>query len=311
MKLKSVAGLLLGAALTHQTHAQQAWLDRPLANWNRQGLALPQLPPPIPQDESANTGKCRADHVRQPASAAEKALVRRGWLMYGPVYSYDSTRIVTALSGFDGMCRPLGYQAFVYWDGRYAGTLSPAPMNSRTDGALTSVHLSGPARFSAEFARYGETDALCCPSRVDSVTYALRRDDVPTLVATDVTPTVTSPAEKPEAGTSGLVGKRWVLSEMEGRRVNAGAPSLEFDRSQNRVSGSSGCNRFMGGYQADASRLTFPPTAGTKRACIDNDMQRVETVFLRLLSSTTRYEVSGNTLRLFSNGEQVLSFESR
>jgi hypothetical protein len=193
--LKAAAGVLLSVTLTHQAHAQQGWLDRPLANWNRQGLALPQLPRPVLQDDSTNIGRCRADQVRKPANAAEKALAARGWLMYGPVYSYDSTRIVTALSGFDGMCRPLGYQAFVYWDGRYAGTLSPLPMNSRTDGALTSIHLTGPARFSADFARYRESDPLCCPSRVDSVAYELRRDDVPTLAATRVTQTVACPGQ--------------------------------------------------------------------------------------------------------------------
>ncbi|RJG19227.1 META domain-containing protein [Massilia cavernae] len=286
-------------------------MDSPLSNWNRQGLALLQLPRPSPQGDSANTAKCRANQVRQPASAAEKALVRRGWLMYGPVYSYDSTRIVTALSGFDGMCRPLGYQAFVYWDGRYAGTLSPVPMNSRTDGALTSIHLNGPGRFSADFARYRESDALCCPSRVDSVAYAFRRDDIPTLAATHVTPTAACLTDGPDAGTPGLFGKRWILSEMEGRRFNAEAPHMEFDRNQNRVAGSSGCNRFIGAFQTDGSRLTFSPMAGTKRACIDNDMQRAETAFLKSLSSTTRYEVSGNTLHLFSNEVQVLSFESR
>ena len=309
--LKLVAGVMLSAALTHQAHAQQAWLDRPLANWNRQGLSLPQLPRPAPQDESANTGRCRADQVRKPASAAEKALVGRGWLVYGPVYSYDSTRIVTALSGFDGMCRPMGYQAFVYWDGRYAGTLSPVPMNSRTDGALTRIHLTGPARFSADFARYRESDALCCPSRVDSVAYSLRRDDIPTLAATHVSQAAACPAGRPDAETSGLFGKRWILSEMEGRRLNAEAPNMEFDRDHNRVSGSSGCNRFMGTFQADGSRLTLSPMAGTRRACMDNEMQRAETVFLKLLASTTRYQVSGNSLHLFSDEVLVLAFENR
>lgn len=309
--LRIVASVLLSVALTGQAHAQQGWLDRPLANWNRQGLVLPQLPRPAPQDDSANTGRCRADHVRRPASAAEKALVARGWLMYGPVYSYDSTRIVTALSGFDGMCRPLGYHAFVYWDGRYAGTLSPAPMNSRTDGALTSIHLTGPGSFSADFARYRESDALCCPSRVDSVAYTLRRDDIPTLTATHVTQTLVCPADRPEAETSALSGKRWKLAEMEGRTFSGDAPNMEFDRDNNRVSGSSGCNRFMGTFQADGSRLTFSPMAGTRRACMDNDMQRAETVFLKLLASTTHYKVSRNTLHLFSNDVLVLAFESR
>jgi hypothetical protein len=181
----SVLLALLAAALP--AAAQTSWLDRPLENWNRPAAALPQLPKPAAaQGDSAS--RCRGQ-VRKPAGAAEKALARRGWLLYGPVYSYDATTIVTALSGFDGMCRPLGFNAFVHWSGRYAGTLSPLTMDSRQDGALTTIHLGGPDHFSAEFARYRPDDPLCCPSRVDHVSYTLRRDDIPTLSAAQVTRT--------------------------------------------------------------------------------------------------------------------------
>jgi hypothetical protein len=182
--------LLALLATASPAPAQTSWLDRPLENWNRPSAALPQ---PVAA-QGNNVGRCRGLTVRKPASAAEKALARRGWLLYGPVYSYDSTRIVTALSGFDGMCRPLGYHAFVYWDGRYAGTLSPVAMNSRQDGALTNIHLGGPDQFSAEFARYRQADPLCCPSRVDHVSYKLRRDDIPALTAAQVTHTAACPA---------------------------------------------------------------------------------------------------------------------
>lgn len=115
----------------------------------------------------------------------------------------------------------------------------------------------------------------------------------------------------PGAGTFGLFGKRWVLSEMEGRRFNAEALYIEFDRDQDRVSGSSGCNRFTGAFEADRARLNFAPIAGTRRACTDPDMQRAENAFLELLPSTTRYEVRGNTLRLYSNDVPILAFEAR
>ena len=117
-----------------------SWLDRSLSNWNRDGKVLPELPEPATQSSPQPESRCR-EEVRQPTSAAERAVVRRGWKLYGPVQSYETTMVFTALAGFDGMCRPLGYQAFVYSEGRYAGTLSPVPMNSRTDGSLTRVHL--------------------------------------------------------------------------------------------------------------------------------------------------------------------------
>lgn len=115
----------------------------------------------------------------------------------------------------------------------------------------------------------------------------------------------------PDAGMPGLYGKRWILSDMDGRRFNSEALHIEFDRDQDRVSGSSGCNRFTGGFQADGSRLRFSALAGTKRACVDNDMERAEALFLRLLPLTSRYEVRGDMLHLYSTEGRILSFESR
>lgn len=223
------------SVLAEQTHAQDSWLERPLVNWNRESGRLPRLPQPSAAlAESADTKRCR-QQVRQPASAAERALARRGWAMYGPVYSYDLTRIVTALSGFDGMCRPLGFQAFVYWEGRYAGTLSPVPMDSRTDGSLTDIHLSSATNISVDFARYKESDALCCPSRISSVVYNLRRDDIPTLTPTNVAHREICQTHEPPTSGAGewatsLFGKRWTLTQIEERRFSAGEPYVEFDR---------------------------------------------------------------------------------
>jgi hypothetical protein len=42
-------------------------------------------------------------------------------------------------AGYDGMCRPRQYQDFVFVGSVFAGTLSPQPMDSRTDGALGRV----------------------------------------------------------------------------------------------------------------------------------------------------------------------------
>jgi heat shock protein HslJ len=302
--------------LAQQTSAQDSWLDRPLVNWNKQSGTLPQPPQPsVAQGESADTNRCR-QQVRQPASAAEKALVRSGWMPYGRVYNYDLTRIVMALSGFDGMCRPLGFQAFLYWKGSYAGTLSPVPMNSRMDGALTNIRLLSATNISSDFVRYKESDALCCPSRISTVVYNLRRDDIPILVPTEVTSRATSQiSELAETGSEQraitLFGKRWTLIEMEDRRFSAGEPYIEIDGDQKRVSGSSGCNRLTGTFEIVGATLKLSRLASTRRACVDAEVQRVETRFLNLLETTTRFEVQGNTLRLYANARSALLFASK
>ena len=100
--------------------------------------------------------------------------------------------------------------------------------------------------------------------------------------------------------SSGLFGKTWTLTEMEGRNFSDDKPNIEFNRDTKRVSGSGGCNRLSGGFEINGSRLKFSPIASTKMACLANDVQRVEGSFLDLLQKTTRFEIDGNKLRLYA-----------
>jgi uncharacterized lipoprotein YbaY/heat shock protein HslJ len=100
--------------------------------------------------------------------------------------------------------------------------------------------------------------------------------------------------------SSGLFGKTWTLTEMEGRNFSADKPNIEFNRDTKRVSGSGGCNRFSGLFEISGSSIKFSPIASTKMACLDGDVQRVEGSFLNLLQKTTRFEVDGNKLRLYA-----------
>ncbi|NJL43354.1 MAG: LppP/LprE family lipoprotein, partial [Pseudanabaena sp. SU_2_4] len=163
-------------------------------------------------------------------------LVRQGWKLYGSVQSYDLTQVVTATSSFDGMCRPIQYQAFVYWEGRYAGTLSPVSMDSRTDGALSDIHLTSATNLSTEFYRYRESDPLCCPSGISTVLFNLRPDDIPDLIPVSITePSPTCPNNQPQAevsSTTTLWGKKWKLTEMNNRPAKATEAYIEFDRKE-------------------------------------------------------------------------------
>jgi hypothetical protein len=177
-----------------QIEATNSWLDQRLVKLEPSSNKFAALPRPVPTGESPLSGRCR-EQIRQPASPSERAVVKMGWTLYGPAQIFGPARIFLAMTGVDGMCRPLGYQAFVYSEGRYAGTLSPTPMNSRTDGALNTIRLTSATRISAEFARYGDTDPLCCPSRISIVSYNLKNDEVPDLTAVNV---ITSPTSRPE-----------------------------------------------------------------------------------------------------------------
>jgi hypothetical protein len=119
-------------------------------------------------------------------------LADEGWTLFGPAQVFGETEVLLVASSVDGMCRPLGFQGFVWVDGEIAGTISPALMDSRTDGAAGLVQLRSADRLDVEFARYAPTDPLCCPSRVTAVSYRVQR--TPSGPVLRVTSTRSSPA---------------------------------------------------------------------------------------------------------------------
>ena len=289
------------------------WLDHTPVNWNRRMSGLPR---PVSSTGAAEVRTRCPDTVRPANSPAEHALARAGWMLYGKVQSNASTKVVLAMSGADGMCRPLGYQAFVYWDGRYAGTLSPAVMDSRTDGALTIIRLISPTSISAEFVRYNESDPRCCPTRISHVTYEVSHDEAPLVTAVNIKTVPTSAAgEGPGAGKSSvdatsLFGRRWNLTEMNGSAVGTTKPYIEFDREAKRVAGHGGCNRIAGGFEVNGTNLKFSRVISTKMACLDRETQQVETDFLKALEQTTSFTIQDDVLRLYAGGPPILTFKA-
>jgi hypothetical protein len=173
------AALLAVAAAPALAAPGGAWMDAPtIARWNVPGAALPTAP-----KGSDQLQRC-ASSFRKPETTEDRAVSGAGWKLFAPFELFDGTAIVLAAGDADGMCRPLAYQGFVFVGGTYAGTLAPAPMNARTDGALQQPYLFGAATFSAQFQRYTDTDPLCCPSRSTDVEYRVdRRDGKPVVDA--------------------------------------------------------------------------------------------------------------------------------
>jgi hypothetical protein len=171
-----VRPLLVTAALFLLAQSASAvsgdWLDKPLSGWNRTGASLPTAPEP--KGDPPTDPRC-AGPVRGPETPAERAVTAAGWFLFGKARISGATTVLLAEAPVDGMCRPWDYQAFVFVGGRFAGTLSPALMDSRADGALTEVRLLSPTEVEAVFLRYVDTDPLCCPSRLSSVRYRVER----------------------------------------------------------------------------------------------------------------------------------------
>jgi hypothetical protein len=117
-------------------------------------------------------------------TVAERAVKSAGWIPFWNVDQQlvrEDVEIVGGMRAADGMCRPVMYQLFVFVGGRFAGTLSPAPMTSRLDSASGVVRVALPV-ISTEFSRYTKADPLCCPSARMTVRYRIDRGDKGPLV---------------------------------------------------------------------------------------------------------------------------------
>jgi heat shock protein HslJ len=243
-------------------------LDNPKsALWNTPGQPIPSAP------KSQGTADARCRDASRPAQLPEDRQVRdRGWDLVGAYQGGWQIVVIGGGAGYDGMCRPRQYQEFVFVRGAFAGTLSPRPMESRTDGALSRVSLQSATRLTAEYARYAESDALCCPSRTTRVTFDVASDGPvvrPVSASTSNnsgTASITSPAS-PLAGTS------WRLVKFEGGDDTVLKPddpskyAVEFAADGN-LSARVDCNRGRGTWKsAGSNQITLGPMALTRAQC--------------------------------------------
>jgi copper homeostasis protein (lipoprotein) len=116
--------------------------------------------------------------------------------------------------------------------------------------------------------------------------------------------------------TAGLFDTYWVLTALNGKPVTVAAkpvprePSLVLHTEQQRVAGSTGCNRLSGSYTLKGNELSFGTLAGTMMACVEG--MEMETAFLEALAQVRRWRIAGIHLELMDAGGAVLArFESR
>lgn len=179
---------LLGSlAVAPVASAQQdSWLDQPAGSvtWNYPGMPLPVAARQAAADRPPNCGR----DVRWAETYEDDLLQQNGWLLLGSYQGGWGVTVVYGQSGFDGMCRPIGYQGFVFVDGVFAGTVSPTPMDARADGSEKDSHLYARGSLAVGYNRYAASDALCCPSGTSSVIFQIQdAGDGPVVVPATIT----------------------------------------------------------------------------------------------------------------------------
>lgn len=257
--------------ISHSQTRAARWLDgsKPVA-WNKPGLTVPAAP------KIAGPIDARCREAARPSQLAEdKQVTARGWDLAGAYHGGWEIVVIRGTAGYDGMCRPQQYQDFVFVRGAFAGTLSPEPMNSRSDGAITQVTLQSPTRLTGEYTRYAATDALCCPSRTTTVTFDVTSDAVvrPLSTFTSNLASARGGGSSASPPSSALAGTSWRLVKFEGGDGTTPRPD---DPSRYTIELAPGgqlaarvdCNRGRGTWKSDGtSSLQFGPMALTRAQC--------------------------------------------
>jgi heat shock protein HslJ len=265
MRTTFIRVTLLSAAIVacHTTSAQvkgTSWLDEAKpASWNTPGRAIPAAP----KIQGALDTRCR-DASRPPQLDEDRRVRDQGWDLDGAYQGGWDILVLRGTAGYDGMCRPRQYQDFVFVRGEFVGTLSPRPMDSRTDGALQRVFLQSATRLTAEYARYSAKDALCCPSRTTTKVFEVANDGQVLQLA----PQTSAPSP-----SSGLAGTSWQLVKFQGGDDTTLIPD---DRAKYTIALAAGgqltaridCNRGRGTWKSTGpSQIEFGPLALTRAKC--------------------------------------------
>ncbi|MEE8311493.1 MAG: META domain-containing protein [Candidatus Binatia bacterium] len=104
-----------------------------------------------------------------------------------------------------------------------------------------------------------------------------------------------------------LTGTYWKFVEVAGKTVTVRegdiAPHLVLERSESKVSGFAGCNRFFGGYARALDSLTLGPLGSTRKSC--RRVMETEQAILGALEKTTRFRIEGERLILRSRDGEL------
>ena len=111
-----------------------------------------------------------------------------------------------------------------------------------------------------------------------------------------------------------LENRTWIATQIGNQPISTQAtdrqiPSLQFNSSTHQVSGSDGCNRVMGSYEAKADKLNLSAMAATRMACLGDP--QLNQAFHEALQHVTHYQVFNKTLKLLDrHGNLMIQFES-
>lgn len=302
MRMQQIKFLLVISAMVltvgGAVSAQSDWLDmKPLPNWNPRSRAILETE----KMSAATLGQC-GKFVRQPTLAADKQLAKYGWTLVGAAQVYGKTTVVSVADSFDGQCRPLKFQTLVFVGNRVAGTLSPGAMDSRTDGALTGVKMTSETTLTAEYARYKAADALCCPSKIEAVTFVIKPDGANFLLTPESKIETTGIIENQAPGAASSNNLKNSVWRLESLSNSAGIVKIEKPENyrieftaDGKILLKADCNGGGASYTAEGENISIARIFTTKMFCGEASL---DNRFLKSLEAANGFRIEGNYLTI-------------
>ena len=104
-----------------------------------------------------------------------------------------------------------------------------------------------------------------------------------------------------------FVGTDWSMVQYEGGSFDANEGyNLKF-LEDGKIVGRGDCNRLMGAFTEKEGKLVISKLAGTRMMCPNQEM---ESKFIKMVTAVDAFEIDGETMTLFTDGDKVAIFEA-
>jgi heat shock protein HslJ len=100
----------------------------------------------------------------------------------------------------------------------------------------------------------------------------------------------------------------WTLTWVDGASSipSEGAPTIRFG-TDGRMAGSTGCNSASADYTTSGDNLRIGMMITTKRACVDPERNRLESVYVDALNAVRRYRITNGQFELLDESGTVVA----
>lgn len=103
-------------------------------------------------------------------------------------------------------------------------------------------------------------------------------------------------------------GKRLNLIQLNGKSYQAKDVHMEFDVTNQRISGFTPCNSFSGNFEVNGEQLRFKNVTQTEKACLDTEKNKIEKDFLDILSrGNLRYDFADQVLNVYDLNDDLVA----